>query len=95
MDREKNACPMAITQVFTSNSLSHFGTKRKLYPAEAPGRKNTRTARTVNRTKKTGIITRLARSIWVTEPVTRIITVIRTTARCQGRLPKLPVACAK
>lgn len=50
---------------------------------------------TRNNRKKVGIITLLTFSIPDEIPPTKITTVIRMTARCQGTLPKGPVICAK
>ena len=76
MDREKKACPIAMTQVSTLASASHFGTNRKRYPSWEPGRKNTLTARMANRIKNRGIKILFALSIWFAAPVIRMITVI-------------------
>ena len=95
IDREKNACPMAITHVSGLSRSSQRGISRYSYPARAPSRKNTRTAIITNRMKNAGIIMRLTFSIPFRTPPTSTTMVITTTMKCHGTLPKWPVAWEK
>ena len=88
MDREKNACPMAMTQVSALRRYSHLGMKRKRYPSAEPSRKNTLTARIIKRPKKAGISTLLTFSIPLVAPAISRTQAVTTTARWHGMLPK-------
>ena len=95
MDNEKNAWPMAMTQVSTLSKSLQSGVNRNLYPSTAPGRNATRIARTANRTKKEGIRTLLIFSIPFVAPNIRMAAAMTITSTCQGTLPKFPVAWLK
>ena len=87
MDSEKNACPMAMTQVSVFNRYSHLGINKNRYPSKAPSRKNTRTAKTTNNPKNAGISTLLIFSMPFVAPAIKRPQAMRTTAPWQGILP--------
>ena len=95
IDREKKACPIAITHVSICPNCSQFGVNKNSYPAPELGKKYTRIAKIKNKIKNKGIKILFTFSIPDVEPNIKIKAVITITRVCQNTLPNSPVTSCK